>query len=178
MFPDRAKIMGRTVHRKEEIEKAVTSTGTYKLVFNHHPTESDQWIAGASGDAEAVQEVCALETNKTKMDEKINMLEKNHEKKILELEEKMCSLMAPGPSIHPSIHPSFLSKLANATPKDQKQMLGDRLFPIIRNISRDDNQATKIINHLLGSENQQLLLMLEDNDYLLKRIKNLKISKM
>ena len=57
MFPDRAKIMGRTVHRKEEIEKAVTSTGTYKLVFNHHPTESDQWIAGASGDAEAVQEV-------------------------------------------------------------------------------------------------------------------------
>ena len=102
------------------------------------------------------------------------MLEKSHEKKILELEKKMCSLMAPGPSIHPSIHPSFLSKLANATLIDQKQMLGDRLFPIIRDISRDDDKATKIINHLLGSENQQLLLMLEDYDYLLKRIKNLK----
>ena len=104
------------------------------------------------------------------MCEKIYMLEKSHEKKILELEKKMCSLMASGPSIHPS----FLSKLANATPKDQKQMLGDRLFPIICNISRDDDQATKIINHLLRSENQQLLLMLEDYDYLLKRIKNLK----
>ena len=106
---------------------------------------------------------------------KIHMLEKSHEKKILELEKKMCSLMAPGPSIpSSSIHPSFLSKLANATLIDQKQMLGDRLFPIIRDISRDEDKATKIINHLLGSENQQLLLMLEDHDYLLKRIKNLK----
>ena len=94
-------------------------------------------------------------------------------KKILELEKKMCSLMASGPSIpSSSIHPSFLSKLANATLIDQKQMLGDRLFPIIRDISRDDDKATKIINHLLGSENQQLLLMLEDYDYLLKNLKN------
>ena len=116
------------------------------------------------------EKICTLETTKTKMGEKIYMLEKSHEKKILELEKKMCSLMASGPSIHPS----FLSKLANATPRDQKQMLGDRLFPIICNISRDDDQATKIINHLLGSENQQLLLMLEDYDYLLNRIKNLK----
>ena len=52
--------------------------------------------------------------------------------------------------------------------------LNGKIVLIIRNISRDYDQATKIINHLLGSENQQLLLMLEDYDYLLKRIKNLK----
>ena len=62
------------------------------------------------------EKICTLETTKTKMGEKIYMLEKSHEKKILELEKKMCSLMAPGPSIpSSSIHPSFLSKLANAT---------------------------------------------------------------
>ena len=114
------------------------------------------------------EKICTLETTKTKMGEKIYTLEKSHEKKILELEKKMCSLMALGPSIHPSIHlsyPSWPMLLLKTR---------SRLFPIIRNISWDDDQATKIINHLLGSENQQLLLMLEDYDYLLKRIKNLK----
>ena len=51
------------------------------------------------------EKICTLETTKTKICEKIYMLEKSHEKKILELEKKMCSLMAPGPSIHPSIFP-------------------------------------------------------------------------
>ena len=42
----------------------VTSVGSCDLVFTHHPTESDQWIVGASGDQQAVREVLLIVQDK------------------------------------------------------------------------------------------------------------------
>ncbi|CAF4341156.1 unnamed protein product, partial [Rotaria sordida] len=54
--------------------------------------------------------------------------------------------------------------LANATPQEQKQMLGERLFPLIQQMQPE--LARKITGMLLEIVNTELLHMLESRESL------------
>jgi len=54
--------------------------------------------------------------------------------------------------------------LADANPQEQKQMLGERLFPVIHQIYPD--MAGKITGMLLEIDNSELLHMLEHHQSL------------
>ncbi|XP_066957114.1 polyadenylate-binding protein 4 [Macrobrachium rosenbergii] len=72
---------------------------------------------------------------------------------------------AVAPVAQPAVHiqgqePLTPSMLASAMPQEQKQMLGERLFPLIREIYPE--LAGKITGMLLEIDNSDLLHMLED----------------
>ena len=58
--------------------------------------------------------------------------------------------------------------LATATPQEKKQMLGERLFLPIQKI---DPRAAKITRMMLKEDNEKILKMIEDLDYLAKKVK-------
>jgi polyadenylate-binding protein len=58
--------------------------------------------------------------------------------------------------------------LANATPQEQKQMLGERLFPLIQQMQPD--LAGKITGMLLEIDNTELLHMLESRESLKAKV--------
>jgi polyadenylate-binding protein len=64
--------------------------------------------------------------------------------------------------------PLTASMLAAALPSDQKQMLGERLFPLIE--SMYPNLAGKITGMLLEIDNAELLHMLEHNESLKSKV--------
>lgn len=79
--------------------------------------------------------------------------------------------MAPQPSI--MIHgqePLTASMLAAALPQEQKQMLGERLFPLIQRLHSE--LAGKITGMLLEMDNSELLMMLESADLLKSKVSN------
>ncbi|XP_064653176.1 polyadenylate-binding protein 4-like [Lineus longissimus] len=70
----------------------------------------------------------------------------------------------PSQISQPAVHiggqePLTASKLASALPQEQKQMLGERLFPLIQ--SKHEDLAGKITGMLLEIDNSELLHMLE-----------------
>ncbi|XP_064484190.1 polyadenylate-binding protein 4-like [Ornithodoros turicata] len=64
--------------------------------------------------------------------------------------------------------PLTASMLAEATPHDQKQMLGERLFPLIHRMYPE--LAGKITGMLLEIDNSELLHMLEHNESLKAKV--------
>lgn len=60
------------------------------------------------------------------------------------------------------------SMLANATPQEQKQILGERLYPVIERMH--PNMAGKITGMLLEIENSELLHMIEVPDALKAKV--------
>merc|ERR1712183_221083 len=60
--------------------------------------------------------------------------------------------------------PLAVSMMASASPDEQKQMLGERLFPLIQMMFPD--LAGKITDMLLEIDNAELVHMLEDENYL------------
>lgn len=64
--------------------------------------------------------------------------------------------------------PLTSTMLAAALPQDQKQMLGERLFPLIQRMYPD--QAGKITGMLLEIDNSELLHMLEHNESLKAKV--------
>jgi polyadenylate-binding protein len=64
--------------------------------------------------------------------------------------------------------PLTASMLAAATPSEQKQMLGERLFPLIRNMHSE--LAGKITGMLLEIDNAELLHMLEHHESLKAKV--------
>lgn len=64
--------------------------------------------------------------------------------------------------------PLTASMLAEATPHDQKQMLGERLFPLIHRMYPD--LAGKITGMLLEIDNSELLHMLEHHESLKAKV--------
>ncbi|CAF1343561.1 unnamed protein product, partial [Rotaria sordida] len=64
--------------------------------------------------------------------------------------------------------PLTLAALANATPLEQKQMLGERLFPLIQQIQLE--LVGKITGMLLEIDNTELLHMLESNELLKAKV--------
>lgn len=59
--------------------------------------------------------------------------------------------------------------LANAQPSEQKQMLGEKIYPIIQE-QIGQEQAGKVTGMLLEIENSELLMMLESKDMLREKI--------
>uniref|UniRef100_A0A672K126 PABC domain-containing protein n=1 Tax=Sinocyclocheilus grahami TaxID=75366 RepID=A0A672K126_SINGR len=87
---------------------------------------------------------------------------------------KKCSLtfMYLSP-IKPAVHvqgqePLTASMLAAAPPQKQKQMLGERLFPLIQNMH--PNRAGKITGMLLEIDNSELLHLLESPESLRSKV--------
>uniref|UniRef100_A0A3Q1BUD8 Polyadenylate-binding protein n=1 Tax=Amphiprion ocellaris TaxID=80972 RepID=A0A3Q1BUD8_AMPOC len=84
----------------------------------------------------------------------------------------------PGGSAHcltaqPAVHvqgqePLTASMLAAAPPQEQKQMLGERLFPLIQ--AMHANLAGKITGMLLEIDNSELLHMLESHESLRSKV--------
>lgn len=60
--------------------------------------------------------------------------------------------------------------LASAQPSEQKQMLGERIYPLVQEQIGND-QAGKVTGMLLEIENNELLMMIENKDMLKERIK-------
>jgi len=68
----------------------------------------------------------------------------------------------------PGQEPLTPAALANATPQEQKQMLGERLFPLIQQMQPD--LAGKITGMLLEIDNTELLHMLESRESLKAKV--------
>ena len=73
----------------------------------------------------------------------------------------------------PAVHiqgqePLTASMLAAAPPQEQKQMLGERLFPLIQ--AMHANLAGKITGMLLEIDNSELLHMLESHESLRSKV--------
>ena len=60
------------------------------------------------------------------------------------------------------------SILTQATANEQKQMIGERLFPLVAKY--EPNQAGKITGMLLEIDNSELLHMLESNESLRTKV--------
>merc|ERR1711953_556168 len=82
-------------------------------------------------------------------------------------------MVAPAPQAQQAVliqgqEPLTASMLAAAPPQEQKQMLGERLFPLIQRMYPD--LAGKITGMLLEIDNAELLHMLEDSNSLKSKV--------
>ena len=78
-------------------------------------------------------------------------------------------LQAPQPAVHvQGQEPLTASMLAAAPPQEQKQMLGEHLFPLIQTMH--SNLAGKITGMLLEIDNSELLHMLESPQSLCSKV--------
>lgn len=68
----------------------------------------------------------------------------------------------------PGSDPLTTSTLAAAQPQEQKQMLGERIFPMIQRLYPD--LAGKITGMLLEMDNSELLIMLENQDLMKTKV--------
>ena len=83
-------------------------------------------------------------------------------------------VVAPAPQAQQAVliqgqEPLTSSMLAAAPPQEQKQMLGERLFPLIQRMYPD--LAGKITGMLLEIDNAELLHMLEDSNSLKSKVR-------
>ena len=76
--------------------------------------------------------------------------------------------MAPQAVVIPGQAPLTSSMLAAAPPQEQKQMLGERLFPLIQQMHSE--LAGKITGMLLEIDNSELLHMLESRESLKAKV--------
>jgi polyadenylate-binding protein len=67
--------------------------------------------------------------------------------------------------------PLTAALLASAPPQEQKQMLGERLFPLIRCLA--PALAGKVTGMLLEIDNSELLHMLESHESLKAKVRHL-----
>jgi len=64
--------------------------------------------------------------------------------------------------------PLTTTMLATANPQEQKQMLGERMFPLIQRLNNE--LAGKITGMLLEMDNSELLMMLENSELLKSKV--------
>lgn len=60
------------------------------------------------------------------------------------------------------------SMLAHALPQEQKQMLGERIFPLVKAMYPEE--AGKVTGMLLEMDNSELLMMMDDNALLQSKV--------
>jgi len=64
---------------------------------------------------------------------------------------------------------NLASKLSSATSQEQKQILGEHLYPLISNLCKEEHVG-KITGMLLEMDNQELILVLENPELLRERV--------
>merc|ERR1719235_2406372 len=74
----------------------------------------------------------------------------------------------PRPMGMPQMGQSTASTLANAPPGMQKQMLGEKIFPMISRIHPE--MAGKITGMMLEMDNSELLMLIESPDQLKAKV--------
>ena len=74
----------------------------------------------------------------------------------------------------PGQEPLTASMLAAAQPQEQKQMLGERLFPLIQRMHPE--LAGKITGMLLEIDNSELLHMLESQESLKLKVRGKRLA--
>jgi len=65
--------------------------------------------------------------------------------------------------------PLTTQMLTSAMPQEQKQMLGERLYPLISRICKDSDVG-KITGMMLEMDNAELLMMLQDEELLQAKV--------
>jgi len=60
--------------------------------------------------------------------------------------------------------------LASAPPQEQKQMLGERLYPLIQRICKEPDVTGKITGMMLEMDNAELLMMFENEELLQAKV--------
>ncbi|KAI1716584.1 RNA recognition motif domain-containing protein [Ditylenchus destructor] len=73
----------------------------------------------------------------------------------------------------PNQEPLTTQMLAQALPQEQKQMLGERLYPLIGRVCKElnkEDQVGKITGMMLEMDNAELLIMLENEDHLQAKV--------
>ncbi|KAI1702975.1 poly-adenylate binding protein, unique domain-containing protein [Ditylenchus destructor] len=69
--------------------------------------------------------------------------------------------------------PLTMQMLAQALPHEQKQMLGERLYPLIGRVCKElskEDKVAKITGMILEMDNAELLIMLENEDLLQAKV--------
>jgi len=74
----------------------------------------------------------------------------------------------PAAYISPGQEPLTTAALAAASPADQKNMLGERLYPLV--LAQQPERAGKITGMLLEMDNSELLILLESPQELTAKI--------
>ena len=69
-----------------------------------------------------------------------------------------------------SVGESFFPLLAKSNPQERKQLIGERLFLRINSIIGDGQRSINIVSKLLLDDNEELLIMCFDMNYLKKAI--------
>lgn len=62
-----------------------------------------------------------------------------------------------------------LGQLANMPPQEQKQLIGEKLYPMVSQLT-DTEKAGKVTGMLLEMENSELLIMLDDRNVLSQKV--------
>ena len=106
-----------------------------------------------------------IDKNKKQSDLEMNKMKAEMD----EMKVKMNEMKSEMNKIKMNEEPLTMTMLAAATPQDQKQMLGEKLFPRIRRKYPD--LAGKVTGILLEKENKEILKMIEKPDYLTTSVK-------
>jgi len=78
-------------------------------------------------------------------------------------------IQPPGGIVIHNQEPLTTQMLASAQPQEQKQMLGERLYPLISRICKDSDVG-KITGMMLEMDNAELLMMLESDELLQAKV--------
>ena len=106
-----------------------------------------------------------IDKNKMQSDLEMNKIKAEMD----EMKSEMNDMKSEMNKIKMNEEPLTMTMLAAATPQDQKQMLGEKLFPRIRRKYPD--LAGKVTGILLEKENKEILKMIEKPDYLTTSVK-------
>ena len=113
-----------------------------------------------------------IDKNKMQSDLEMNKIKAEMDEmkvKMNEMKSEMNDMKSEMYKIKMNEEPLTMTMLAAATPQDQKQMLGEKLFPRIRRKYPD--LAGKVTGILLEKENKEILKMIEKPDYLTTSVK-------
>ena len=107
---------------------------------------------------------------RTELEEKIDKIRNGAKKRIKELEETIVKNKSESDQTIKVLQNKIerVCKLTDLSRQDQKQLLGEELFPKVQKINRV--QAGKLTGMLLEQENSKLTRMLDDDGYLTEEI--------
>ena len=107
---------------------------------------------------------------KDELEAKIEKIRTGAKKKIKELEDLIVKNKSESDKTIRDLQNKIdcVYKLTTLTPQGQKQMIGEKLFPMVEKVN--EKLAAKVTGMLLELENLKLVRMLEDGEYFIKEV--------